>query len=206
MEEEIVKKKWKEMTFLQKAEYLWMYYKMWLFGAAAVIALIWLGVMMYKGAHTNVLLNVAVVGGDSQKAQQLAEDFAGYCGITDKDGVIRVKANVPEADGTTSQETVLTTLIGAEAVDVLICTGDVYEEYSSQEGFQSMKEVLKDESREADERILDYGIRLSKDSLPGFINLVSYNEIYVAVPVTCQNQEMAGEFVKYLLEGGSTAE
>ena len=206
MEEEIVKKKWKEMTFLQKAEYLWMYYKIWLVGAVAVIALIWLGIMMYKGAHTNVLLNEAVVGGDSQKARELAEDFAGYCGITDKDGVIRVKANVPDADGTTSQETVLTTLIGAEAVDVLICTGDVYEEYSSQEGFQSMKEVLKDESREADERILDYGIRLSKDSLPGFINLVSYNEIYVAVPVTCQNQEMAGEFVKYLLEGGSTAE
>lgn len=206
MEEEIVKKKWKEMTFLQKAEYLWMYYKIWLFGAAAVIALIWLGVVMYKGAHTNVLLNVAVVGGDSQKAQELAEDFTGYCGITDKDGVIHVKANVPEADGTTSQQTVLTTLIGAEAVDVLICTGEVYEEYSTQEGFQSMKEMLKDERREADEKILDYGILLSTDSFPGSMGLVSYDEVYVAVPVTCQNQELAGEFVKYLLGGGSIAE
>ena len=200
MEEEIVKKKWKEMTFLQKAEYLWMYYKIWLVGAAAVIALIWLGIMMYKGAHTNVLLNVAVVGGDSQKAQELAEDFAGYCGVTDKDGVIRVKANVPDADGTTSQETVLTTLIGAEAVDVLICTGEVYEEYSSQEGFLSMEEILKDESPEAEERVLEHGIRLSKDSLTGCMNLVSYDDIYVAVPVTCQNPQKAREFVKYLLE------
>lgn len=200
MEEEIVKKKWKEMTFLQKAEYLWMYYKIWLFGAAAVIALIWLGVVMYKGAHTNVLLNVAVVGGDSQKAQELAEDFAGYCGITDKDGVIRVKANIPEADGTTSQQTVLTTLIGAEAVDVLICTGEVYEEYSSQEGFLSMDRLFEGEKPDADERFLEYGIRLSKDSLSGCMDLVSYSEIYVAVPVTCQNPQMAGEFVKYLLE------
>ena len=63
------------MPLGKKVEYLWMYYKIWLVILAVVIGVIYLGCTMYKGRHTTVLLNVAVTGGDSQKAEELNKDF-----------------------------------------------------------------------------------------------------------------------------------
>ena len=68
------------MPLGKKVEYLWMYYKIWLVILAVIIGVIYLGCTMYKGRHTTVLLNVAVTGGDSQKAEELNKDFckSGY--------------------------------------------------------------------------------------------------------------------------------
>lgn len=109
------------MPLGKKVEYLWMYYKIWLVILAVVIGVIYLGCTMYKGRHTTVLLNVAVTGGDSQKAEELNKDFCKYAGIDEKDGIIRIQANIPEDGGSLSSKTALTTLVGADAVDVLIC-------------------------------------------------------------------------------------
>ena len=87
------------MTLGKKVEYLWMYYKIWLVILAVVIGVIYLGCTMYKGRHTTVLLNVAVTGGDSQKAEELNKDFCKYAGIDEKDGIIRIQANIPEDGG-----------------------------------------------------------------------------------------------------------
>ena len=84
------------MPLGKKVEYLWMYYKIWLVILAVVIGVIYLGCTMYKGRHTTVLLNVAVTGGDSQKAEELNKDFCKYAGIDEKDGIIRIQANIPE--------------------------------------------------------------------------------------------------------------
>ena len=73
------------MTFMQKLEYIWMYYKVWLFGVLFLVAVIWLGITMYQGTHTKVLLNVAVIEGDSGKAEKLAEEFTEYAGISKKE-------------------------------------------------------------------------------------------------------------------------
>ena len=79
-EEDIVKETWGSMTAGKKIEYLWMYYKGWLAGAVCVALAVCLGVTMYKGRHTNVFLNVIVVGGDNLKAEWLAEEFSQYAG------------------------------------------------------------------------------------------------------------------------------
>ena len=68
------------MPLGKKVEYLWMYYKIWLVILAVIIGVIYLGCTMYKGRHTTVLLNVAVTGGDSQKAEELNKDFCKYSG------------------------------------------------------------------------------------------------------------------------------
>ena len=196
MEEEIIKKKWKSMTSLQKLEYIWMYYKVWFFGVLVLVAAIWLGITMYQGTHTKVLLNVAVIEGDSGKAEKLAEGFTEYAGISKKEEVVRIKTNIPNEDGTTSSKTVLTTLFGAEAVDVLICTKEVYEQYCDQGGFFSMSEVLGGED---DNDLMKDAIVLSGDSILGCEGIVAYNEIYLVVPVNCQNKEMAARFIKYIL-------
>ena len=133
-EEVYLDKNFGSMPLGKKVEYLWMYYKIWLVILAVVIGVIYLGCTMYKGRHTTVLLNVAVTGGDSQKAEELNKDFCKYAGIDEKDGIIRIQANIPEDGGSLSSKTALTTLVGADAVDVLICREDVYQEYKKQDG------------------------------------------------------------------------
>ena len=68
------KKLFKAMTFGKKLEYLWMYYKAWFAGLLFLIAAVCLGITMYRGAHTTVLLNVAIVGGDNTRAVKFAEE------------------------------------------------------------------------------------------------------------------------------------
>lgn len=199
MEKEIIREQWKKMTFLQRVEYLWMYYKIWLVIVVSFVGIIWIGILMYRGTHTTVLLNVAVVEGDSQKTEDLTKQFMEYEEISEHDGIVRVKANIPDEDGTTSTQTILTTLFGAEAVDVLICTEKVYEEYKDQGGFLSMSEVLCEENDSYDENVMKDGIIFSSDSVLGHEGVVSYDKIYVIVPVNSKNQKMASQFIRFLL-------
>lgn len=200
MEEKIIKEKWKNMTALQKLEYIWMYYKGWFLAVIVLVAAIWLGITMYEGSHTPVLLNVAIVEGDANKAETLGKKFSEDAGIQKKDGVVRMKANIPNEDGSTSSQTVLTTLFGADAVDVLICTEEVYEQYNEQEGFINIADLLgEDWNKVACSKAQD-AILLSEETSWEGEGIVSYDKIYVAVPINCQNKEMAVRFINYLFE------
>lgn len=199
-EEDIVKETWASMTAGKKLEYLWMYYKGWLFGAICVVLAIFFGIMMYRGRHTTVFLNVVVVGGDNLKAEWLAESFSQYAGIDEKDGIVRVRTNIPDDGGGMTSTTALTTLIGAGAVDVLICPEKIYEEYGSQGGFQDMGQVLGEEVKDCREAVLDNGVCLKDGNILEQEEMTSYDKIYAAIPVNCPNQETAVCFIEYLLQ------
>ena len=198
-EEDIVKETWGSMTAGKKIEYLWMYYKGWLAGAVCVVLAVCLGVTMYKGRHTNVFLNVIVVGGDNLKAEWLAEEFSQYADIDGKEGIVRVRANIPDDGGGMTSTTALTTLMGAGAVDVLICPERVYEEYGSQGGFQDMGEVLGELAGDYGEAVLDSGVCLKGGNILEQEEMVTYDKVYAALPVNGQNQETAARFIEYLL-------
>ena len=99
-----IKEAWQVMTLGQKIEYLWMYYKSRLAGALLIAGAIYLGITMYKGTHTEVLINITVVGGNSQQVEWLEESFAEYAGISPEDGIIKIQdgfmniEELPEAD------------------------------------------------------------------------------------------------------------
>lgn len=199
-EEDIVKETWGSMTAGKKIEYLWMYYKGWLAGAVCVVLAVCLGVTMYKGRHTNVFLNVIVVGGDNLKAEWLAEEFSQYADIDGKEGIVRVRANIPDDGGGMTSTTALTTLMGAGAVDVLICPERVYEEYGSQDGFRDMGEVLGERAGDYGEAVLDSGVCLKGGNILEQEEMVAYDKVYAALPVNGQNQETAARFIEYLLQ------
>ena len=199
-EEDIVKATWGTMSAGKKIEYLWMYYKGWLAGIVCVALAVCLGATMYKGRHTAVFLNVIVVGGDNLKAEWLAEAFSQYADIDGKDGIVRVRANIPDDGGGMTSTTALTTLMGAGAVDVLICPERVYEEYGSQGGFQDMGEVLGERAGDYGEAVLDSGVCLKGGNILEQEEMVAYDKVYAALPVNGQNQETAACFIEYLLQ------
>lgn len=172
-------KSFKSMSPVKKMEYLWMYYKIWLVVLAAVIGVIYLGVIMYNGRHTTVLLNVAITGGNSKRAEQLSKDFCQYAVIGKKDGIIRIQANIPEDGGSMTSKTALTTLIGADAVDVLICGEDVYKEYDKQDGFRKT-------------------IEFPKENILKKKKIISYEDAHAAIMMNAQNRKMAEKFLEYL--------
>lgn len=190
----------KTMSFKKKLEHLWTYYKAWFAGILILAAAVGIGVMMYRGIHTTVLLNIAVVGGDSNQAEKLAEDFARYAGLSEEDGEIRVKANLPDESAGSSLKTALTTLMGADALDVLVCSEGIYDEYSAQEGFLGMEELLGNAGEACGGQVLSDAICMGPDSVLYQEGMVRYDRIYAAVSVNCQNQEKAAEFLCYLLE------
>lgn len=199
-EEDIIKETWGTMSFGKKLEYLWMYYKSWLAAAVVLIGLICLGVNMYKGMNTKVLLNAVVIGGDSQKAQWLGESFAGFAGIENKDGEVRIRANIPDDKGGATSKTALTTLMGADAVDVLVCSESVFNEYAGQDGFLDMEELLGESRVDYGEAVSDYGVLLKPGNILEQEAMTSYDKIYVAVPVNSKNPEMAVRFIEFLLQ------
>ena len=197
-EENIIKETWGTMTLGKKLEYLWMYYKSWLFAAVIFIGLICVGVTMYKGIHTKVLLNVVVIGGDSQKAQLLGDSFARFAGIGEKDVEVRVRANIPDDKGGATSKTALTTLMGADAVDVLVCSESVFEEYADQDGFLDMKTLLEEDGAGYVGTLSAYGLLLERGNILEQEAMTSYDIIYAAVPVNSQNPEMAAKFIEFL--------
>ena len=136
-----IKEAWQVMTLGQKIEYLWMYYKSRLAGALLIAGAIYLGITMYKGTHTEVLINITVVGGNSQQVEWLEESFAEYAGISPEDGIIKIQANLSADAEDSTSKIALATLIGAEAVDVLVCPKEIYESYSGQDGFMNIEEL-----------------------------------------------------------------
>ncbi len=198
--EDIVKAAWGTMTLGKKLEYLWMYYKGWLAGALCLVLAVSVGVTMYKGMHTTVLLNAVVIGGDDLKAEWLMESFAQYAEIGEKDGVVQIRTNIPDDGGGMMSTTALTTLMGADAIDVLVCPADVYEDYDGHDGFFNMKEILGEKAEEYGDAVLENGVCLKAGNILEKEQMTAYEEIYVAIPVNSQNPETAVKFVEYLLQ------
>lgn len=186
------KKYFKEMTLRKKAEYLWMYYKGAFAAVILIVCAVWIGITMYRGRHTAVALNVFVAGGNAQTAEWIEEDFTSYRKIEEKEGIVRIKAGLPEAGGNETTKMALTTLIGADAVDVLVCSKEIYEEYHSQDAFLPMSELLGEDTELKDAVVLGEDTVLIREGQVG------YETIYAAVPVNCQNKEMAAGFLDYL--------
>lgn len=167
----------------KKLEYLWMYYKGWLLLPVSIILAIYLGVTMHHGRQVNVVVNVAIVGGNplnEEKITELENELKQYLGADGEYDTVKIQANIPADGGSVNSRTALTTLVGAEAVDVLVCPEDVYMEYKELGGFAG--EVLCIEGNDKAESMLD----------------VSYENIYVGTMINAKHQEAARQVIRYI--------
>lgn len=194
-----MKEKWGTMSFKEKSEYLWTYYKSWLLVPVCLALAAALSITMYHGIHTKVLLNVVIIGGNQQSEEEFSESFCKYAGIQESDGTVRINTNIPD-DGSALMQTLITTLIGANAADVIICPEKIYEEYHSQDGFLRVEDVMAEAGIQwQQEEPEDALIVLKTEESPLYKNgMISYNPAYAAMPVNCVNKTMAARFLQYL--------
>ncbi|MGE9963259.1 hypothetical protein ACQRAW_00130 [Fusicatenibacter saccharivorans] len=176
--------KLKSMNFMEKLDYIWTYYKLWFAGALAVVALIYLGFTMYQGMQKNEVVSVAILGAnmDADQIETLRDDVKDWMGAEGKNDVVTINANLSADNEESNSKIALTTLIGAQSVDVLICTQEIYEDYAEQDGFISGSLIFAN---------------------TGFIKEMfglNYDEVYVAILVNAPHSDGAERFVEYLTE------
>ncbi len=96
--------------------------------------------------------------------------------------------------------------MGADAVDVLVCSESVFEEYADQDGFLDMETLLDENGAGYSGTLSAYGVLLDSGNILEQEAMTSYDKIYVAVPVNSQNPETAAKFIEYLGGGADCME
>ena len=197
-----MKEKMKGMTLLQKIDYLWTYYKIWLLVPIGIGVVIYIGCSAYRASRENELVSTIVVGSVARETNEIQEEIKEYMGKTGKNDIVRMHMNIPADQLAQTSQVALTTLIGAEAVDVIICPEEVYEHFSSQGGFEDMSKLFGEtgqkegleltEKRDA-LKITDSKFLQEKLGTP-------YKEVYIGVFINAPHEKGADQFVQYVLE------
>lgn len=210
------KNKFKEMTFGQKAQYIWEYYKIPIFGIILGIITIVILIVGLIRKDPEVVLNVCMVNANQY---QVAEEdvFDRYLkeqGYNPQTQTIQIKGNYKmgvghEVDFTSFQA--INTAMSMGQLDLIIGDETVFLTFGTGRGFKSLSEILTPELMEKYEdqlyTVLDdetkepviCGIWLPKEN--ELVKDGYYKEgVLVGVPYSVTNQELATEMLLYLLE------
>ena len=179
--------KMSQMTLKEKLEYLWMYYKVYLLIPVVIVVLIVVGVQMYHGITQKVLLNLTILGGESTDRTGLEKEILELLGTGKKNEAVKIA---------------LSTLIGAEAVDILICPEEVYKAYADQNSFLNLEDLLSEEALASGKVQGDALILEGSDYMAQEVGVV-YEPAYVCVMSNAQNEKQAAEFIEMLLTKAS---
>lgn len=173
------KEKLSHMTRREKLEYLWMYYKAWLLVPVILIAVICLGVQIYQSRTTEVLLYLTVTDlyTEDQDFTDLEDTFKDYIGADGKKQTIEVNSSLSAS--TYQGEIAFSTLVGAQSVDVVLCTQEFYDSYAD------MLEL--EGTREPDKKLTE---------LTG----ADYSPVCVCIAENAPHKENARQFVRMILE------
>ena len=197
-----MREKMRGMTFLQKIDYLWTYYKIWLLVPVGIGIVIYMGCSIYRTKTENILVNAVVVGSTLRSTEELSRDVKEYMGDAGKRDVVTVQTNIPDDDMGQASMVALSTVVGAETVDVIVCPEKVYEHFSSQDGFEDMSKLME-------ETVQKEGLELTKkgDALKimdsKFLQEklgTPYKEVYIGVLINAPHEKGADQFVQYVLQ------
>lgn len=191
--------KMQKMTWKEKIEYIWMYYKGYLLIPVILAVLVVIGTQMYQGMTEKVLLNIAVLGGSTTEREELEKELTTLLGTGDKKETVKINANLSGSTGDYNSNIALSTLIGAEAVDVIICPEEIYEIYAGQNGFVDLETVLPDKA-DGNEKVQKDAVLLETSDEMAKKAGLAYEPAYVCILSNAQNEENAVRFIEMLLE------
>lgn len=194
----------KGMTWKQRIGHIWTYYKIHmavLIGILLVIGVI--GQMIYN-SQFDTIFQAAILNGGMGDAQSMSEDFKAYLGDDDKYHEIVLDSSMyftgdESADMTSVMK--LTTLIGAQELDAMICEQSQYDKYVDLDAFVPMDELLTQEQIQAyGDDVLEYAVRVDGSEKLQAYGLDVNQPAYLAVFVNSEHQDTAKEFISYLKE------
>ncbi len=195
-----MKEKMRGMTLVQKIDYLWTYYKIWLLVPVVIGVVFYIISTTYRASQENELVSVIAVGSLVRDTSELENEIKEYIGK--KNDIVRFHMSIPADQLAKTSQITLTTLIGAKAVDVILCPEDVYRHFSDRDGFLSM-ESYESQIQEKN----GAGLTEKKDAIK-FIDSqflkeklgIPYDEVYMGIFINAPHEEGTKEFVQYVLK------
>lgn len=198
----------KGMSWKARIAHIWEYYKPHMaVGLGIILLCCIIGQIIYRSQYETIL-SVAMLNSPMGDSEGMAADFKKYLKDTDKFHEVMVDSSMifggdGQSDYTSAMK--LTTLIGAQELDVMVAPEDQFKHYTELESFYSMEEILTEEEMEMyGDAVTEYGIRIeNREKLQEFQMTVG-EDIYLAVFINAENVENAKSFIKYIYGGGES--
>ena len=200
----IEKEKLKGMGTGKKLQYIWMYYKVWIFAAIGIVFLAF-GIRSWiENARTKTVLSIAVTDSAGSDYETVQENLKELLGI-DQDPYQKVDITetlVSNENGTqldTYSQVAFVTKVQAQAFDVVLMPETLCSSFEKEGYFMDLDQLLdQDTLQAAGQKVQENHILVSDQSLKEQFG-VKYEPVCVAVLVNAQNTEAALKWLKQLL-------
>lgn len=198
-------KKIKGMTWKERIRHIWTYYKLHMAALIGILLVITIIGQMIYNSRFDTIFQAAILNGGMGDAQSMAEDFKAYLGDENKYHEIVLDSSMyvtgeESADMTSVMK--LTTLIGAQELDAMICEQSQYDKYVELDGLVPMDQLLTQKQiQEYGDDVLEYAVRVDGSEKLKEFGLDVNQPAYLVVFVNSKHQDNAKEFIMYLEEG-----
>lgn len=198
------KEKLKNMGIAGKLEYIWMYYKVAIFGAIGFIALIFIGVDLYQNAQKETVLSISVFDAGTSNVDTFSEGIREVLELTDENQVIEVTSSyVTDASSgglDYYSQMAFVTQVQAQTLDVVLLSEDACEIYEGEGYFADLKELLGEEVYNSFGDSIDtYHLELPQEDIGEGLDL-PYEPVYIGVLVNTTNTESAAKWIASLAD------
>lgn len=208
----------RELSFKQKLEHIWEYYK-WkiIIPIISVACCISIGFTLYQNfkdsAMYAVFMNTLL---NETTGDELMDDFISYADIDMKgkkatlDSTLYIKHGSSDVNSVSSSQKILAMFTSIE-MDIIICEEDNLKFYAAQDAFTELSEVLPKEFLDSHSDLLisakdksgqDKVLGISLKDAPKLKEYGAYTasqEPILTIPVTHMEDENIYSFVKFLL-------
>ena len=198
-------KKIKNMNWKQRIEHIWLYYKVHMILLLVFISLIAVIVQGIENSRYETMLNVTIINSGIHDPDGLEKDFKEYIGDEEKYHEYVVDANYYlTGDQANDYNYVikLSTMIGAQEIDVFIANKEEYDKYNKMDAFIPMDQLL------TPEQIKDFGADVGENYLHFTeseklqkYGLFPGNDYYLAIFVYSEQIEYAKKFINFAFGG-----
>lgn len=209
-------KQWR-MTWKQKVNYLWTYYKFWILGGLLSITLILWALVYSTGIHKDTYMQITLVNADAVNVQnsKLFDVFEeNYCDTEYEELEVEAMLKINSDDGSQLSGTSYQVLSGkflVGEIDLFISDINTFIYLSSNHCFVNLEEILsKDEIEKYQKYFVYQTDEETKEQYPSGISLrESFKfqkenfyqvEAVVGIGSIASNKENALQFLNYLFD------
>lgn len=192
------------MNTRQKLEYIWAYYKSWIFGALAVVILVGIGISFYQHSRIQTVLGVSLVNITKVDSDQLEKDFKAYIGDEDPYHEVTIGVNVfANEDGSMNNANLQANIVAeaqAQAMDVFLCPEGVYDSLKGDEVlFVSPEEYFTEqELASLGDMVLEEGIHIGENTILEQYATLLEEDLYLLITDSSRNKENVLKFIEFL--------
>lgn len=198
------KEKLKGMGLKKKLEYIWMYYKVAIFGFIGILLAIYIGVDLYQNAQIETVLSISVVNAGLSEFEPVEAEIKEQLGYDpdDKYSEVSIITNL-STDSTGEKldynaQMAYMAQLQAQNIDVMVMPESLRQDIEDDEVFADLSEVLGEEICAAfGENFHENYITITDSQIIESIG-VSYEPVCIAVMVNSLHQENAAKWIASL--------